>query len=90
MVFCSKCGNEETSDKSFCSKCGAKITNAEKDTPKSSSFWFGDDPKSGMYVKGEDGFFGRKNVNERKKIINTLILAMVGVMFLGFMYWVFT
>jgi len=25
MVFCSKCGNEETSDKSFCSKCGEKL-----------------------------------------------------------------
>ncbi len=25
MVFCAKCGNEETSDKSFCSNCGAAL-----------------------------------------------------------------
>jgi uncharacterized membrane protein YvbJ len=25
VVFCAKCGNEETSDKSFCSKCGAAL-----------------------------------------------------------------
>jgi len=70
-VFCSSCGNEETSDKSFCSKCGTKITVAEKD----------DEPDFGMmYVKGEDGFFGRKNVNERKKIIGVLVLAMFVLM----------
>jgi len=66
-VFCSSCGNEETSDKRFCSKCGTKITIAEKD----------DEHDFGMmYVKGEDGFFGRKNVNERKKIIGVLVLMM--------------
>ena len=25
MVFCSSCGNEETSDKKFCSKCGSEL-----------------------------------------------------------------
>ena len=26
MTYCSKCGNEETSDKSFCSKCGSVLS----------------------------------------------------------------
>jgi len=77
MTFCSKCGNEETSDKSFCSKCGAKITIAKKDIPR------------GMYVKGEDGFFGSKNVNPRKKIIGILVLAMFVLMMGAFATWVF-
>ncbi|MBM3910859.1 MAG: hypothetical protein FJ356_04345 [Thaumarchaeota archaeon] len=30
MVFCSSCGNEETSDKSFCSKCGSELVTQSK------------------------------------------------------------
>lgn len=28
MVFCSSCGNEETSEKNFCSRCGTKLVTA--------------------------------------------------------------
>jgi len=81
MTFCSKCGNEETSDKRFCSKCGTKITIAENDP---------DHDFGMMYVKGEDGFFGRKNVNKRKKIIGVLILAMFVLLIGPVVVWIFT
>jgi len=36
MVFCSSCGNEETSEKNFCSRCGTKLlsTPASKEPEK--------------------------------------------------------
>lgn len=40
MVFCSSCGNEETSDKRFCSKCGSEliISDLPKETPRKKKF----------------------------------------------------
>jgi len=85
MAFCSKCGNEETSDKSFCSKCGEKLQvfDDEGDFSKAENkSW------SGMYVKDkDDGFFGRKNVNQRKKIIGSLVFGMFLLLMMGFGMW---
>jgi predicted amidophosphoribosyltransferase len=31
MVFCAKCGNEETPDKNFCSKCGSALASSSQE-----------------------------------------------------------
>ena len=44
MTFCSKCGNEEMSDKNFCSKCGSELfANGKKTTitaKRRSNWWY--------------------------------------------------
>jgi uncharacterized membrane protein YvbJ len=45
VVFCSKCGNEETSSKNFCSKCGIGLTVSSQVTSSShqtrkSRWWY--------------------------------------------------
>lgn len=80
-------GSSSTRKKSSDNKSKEDVPTS--DPKKTSSSWFGDDPKSGMYVKGEDGFFGSKNVNERKKIIGVLVLAMFVLMMGAFAMWVF-
>ena len=44
MTFCSKCGNEEMSDKNFCSKCGSGLLANGKQTAvtpnRRSNWWY--------------------------------------------------
>ncbi len=44
MVFCSSCGNEESSEKSFCSKCGSNLSSPSREQSsglkRRSSWWY--------------------------------------------------
>ena len=87
MTFCSSCGNEELSGKNFCSKCGERLQvfddGGDISKAKNKSW-------SGMYVKDkDDGYFGRKNVDERKRVIKYLVFGMFLLMMMGVATWIF-
>jgi len=87
MTFCSKCGNEELSGKNFCSKCGEKLQvfdDKDESSDGKNKRW------SGMYVKDkDDGYFGRKNVDERKRVIKYLVFGVFLLMMMGVATWIF-
>ena len=68
MTFCSKCGNEETSDKGFCSKCGTKLTIAENDTPRSS--------------ERKQGGIKLDKLSPLRKMFIVLPIVLIGIAFL--------
>ncbi len=78
MVFCSKCGNEESNEKPFCSKCGSSIENDSKKipTPKESAT---NTQSSGLQRKPEWK-------SEGTTLILTIILGIFGFGGIGHIY----
>jgi len=78
LAFCSKCGNEETSDKKFCSKCGSELEIASRQPTRETSrsnLWYLLSIILGL-VGGIIAFFVLRK-DDPKKAKNVLIVGII-------------